>query len=198
MTEIRSDINRRMDSAKLWMKANDETAITGHAHNDEEDTNDAMSPACRLQDPQNGTIQPATFDKSEKIRNLSLQRVQPNDNGDNTSDKPSMSRCQPQPNVDIVLSLKDPVYRSVLTYFYQLLGEKSNNNNEDARVREMATEALLVFKTTNNHEEKARFFKPASRNAKNGKFVEVDEMAALKSEDFLLPSVSRCNVFYSK
>jgi hypothetical protein len=52
---------------------------------------------------------------------------------------------------------------------------------------------LLIFKTRSKNEEKlvgdARFFKPASRNAKNGKFVEVDEKAALKSEDFVLPSV---------
>ena len=160
---------------------------------DEKDSDDTTIPAYLLQDPQNGTIQPTTFDKRENIRNLSLQRVQPNDNGDNNSEKPSISRSQPQPNVDIVLSLKDPIYRSVLTKFYQLLGEKSNNNNEDARVRELAIEALLIFKTRSKNEEKlvgdARFFKPASRNAKNGKFVEVDEKAALKSEDFVLPSV---------
>ena len=205
MTEIRSDICRRMDSAKLWMQANDETAITGSAQDEEKDSDDTTLTACPLKDPQNGKRMPSmTFDKRQK--NPPSQRVHSKDNGDINSDKPPMSRRPPRPNVDIVLSLKDPVYKTVLTKFYQLLGKKKNEDNEDARVRELAIKALLILKSSDKNEEKcvgvatrpvrARFFKPSSRNAKNAKFVEVDEKAALKSEDFVL-QVSSLYCFYS-
>ena len=109
----------------------------------------------------------------------------------------------PRPNVDIILSLKDPVYNSVMMKFFQLMGKKTNYT-EEAAVKDMANEALLTFKNRNTIGETCeegrapmtatttttvRFFKPKSIYKVDGKFEEVDEKAAFTSEFFLFPTV---------
>ena len=115
---------------------------------------------------------------------------------------------QPRPNIDIILSLKDPFYRSVMTKFYQSLGTRITKGPK-VREKKMANEALLLFKSRKTTTlggalvdtaaaETAkmipvRFFKPVSRYEVNGTFVEVDEKAALKSKSVLLLTPRRRN-----
>lgn len=199
MSEIRCDICRRMDSAKLWMDTNDKTAMSDTTH-DEKCSDNTKVRASLSQ------VRPTAFSEtkrklSENSENLPLQRVQANYNDDYNSQKTWMLR-KPRPNVDVVLSLKHPVYRDVMIKFYQLLGKKDDNinneNNGNPRLGVMAKEALLLFKNRSKNGDnvaedtatsmtKVRFFKPSIRNVKNRKLVEVDEAAALKSEVFLLP-----------
>ena len=121
---------------------------------------------------------------------------------ENINDKSFISP-HPRPNVDIILSLKDPVYNSVMMKYFQLKGEKTNYT-EEAGVKDMANEALLTFKNRNTIGETCeeghapmtatatttvRFFKPKSIYIIDGKFEEVDEKAAFTSEFFLIPTV---------
>ena len=97
-----------------------------------------------------------------------------------------------RPGIDVVLSLKDPVYKSAMTEFFRLLGGKKNatglNKDDDGGEKEMAKVALLRFKHGNkigdDIEEKGipvRFFKPESRSSSRT-YVEVNETAVLESK----------------
>ena len=86
-----------------------------------------------------------------------------------------------QPDVDVVLSLKNSVYKSVMFDCFVRLGGKKNNQNNDAE-KESARDALWVLRSRSKVGDRpARFFKPESRYASRS-FVEVDESAALESE----------------
>jgi hypothetical protein len=93
-----------------------------------------------------------------------------------------------RPDVDVVLSLKNSLYKSVMFDCFVRLGGKDTNQNNDAE-KETAREALRVFGARSGAgggDEVVRFFKPESRYASRS-FVEVDEAAALDSE-FVLPT----------
>ncbi|KAL3810912.1 hypothetical protein ACHAXA_008762 [Cyclostephanos tholiformis] len=85
-----------------------------------------------------------------------------------------------QPDVDVVLSLKNSLYKSVMFDCFVRLGGKNTNHNNDAE-KETAREALRVFKARSRSGDgrAVRFFKPESRYASRS-FVEVDEAAALE------------------
>ena len=202
-------MNRRMDSAKLWLNnAEDETAIRNTS--DSNISNDAKLPEPVLPspEPQQQQIQQNNDDVGSAATKDSN-----NNNGvaNNDSNQSLVSPPHPRPNVDIILSLKDPVYCSVMTKFFQLMGKKSHYNyTEEAGVKDMANEALLTFKNKNRNtigetdEEghapmtatatttttTVRFFKPKSRNVLDGKFVEVDEQVALRSEFTTCPIIA--------
>ncbi|KAL7542149.1 hypothetical protein ACHAXR_011562 [Thalassiosira sp. AJA248-18] len=80
-------------------------------------------------------------------------------------------------DIDILLSLKDSTYKNVMVGFFQRLGGKRNNeNNEDEKTA--AREALQLF-TNRKRGERTRFFKPESRYSSKT-YIEVDEAAALE------------------
>ena len=94
-----------------------------------------------------------------------------------TGGKPTVLR----PDVDVVLSLKNSVYKSVMFDCFVRLGSKKNDQNNDAE-KESARDALWVLRGRSKVGDRpARFFKPESRYASRS-FVEVDESAALESE----------------
>ena len=94
-----------------------------------------------------------------------------------TGGKPTVLR----PDVDVVLSLKNSVYKSVMFDCFVRLGGKKNDQNNDAE-KESARDALWVLRGRSKVGDRpARFFKPESRYASRS-FVEVDESAALESE----------------
>lgn len=151
VTEIRCDMNRRMDSAHLWMNAEEETPMS--------DVRD---------------------------KNISINAVPPM-----VEDGKSK---RPRPNIDIILSLKDPVYSSIMMGYFQLMGEKTAVNTTTTPESEslesvIAKKALLHFKRTSTPTT-VRFFKLLSRNVIDGVFEEVDEKATLQSESALY--ISKC------
>ena len=151
VTEIRCDMNRRMDSAHLWMNAEEETPMS--------DVRD---------------------------KNISINAVPPM-----VEDGKSK---RPRPNIDIILSLKDPVYSSIMMGYFQLMGEKTAVNTTTTPESEslesvIAKKALLHFKRTSTTTT-VRFFKLLSRNIIDGVFEEVDEKATLQSESALY--ISKC------
>lgn len=187
-----------MDSAKLWMNdAKDETVISDAIENN--DSKDMKIPDLRRSAPE--TQQQQIQQNVEDVGGAAT----------NDSNNKSLISPHPRPNVDIILSLKDPVYSSVMTKFFQLMGKKNHYNyTEEAGVKDMANEALLTFKNKNRNtigetdEEghapmtatatttttTVRFFKPKSRNVLDGKFVEVDEQVALRSEFTTCPIIA--------
>jgi hypothetical protein len=103
-----------------------------------------------------------------------------------------------RPDVDVVLSLKNSLYKSVMFDCFVRLGGKDTHQNNDAE-KETAREALRVFGArcsgaehrigaAGGGGEVVRFFKPESRYASRS-FVEVDEAAALESECQFLTSL---------
>lgn len=108
---------------------------------------------------------------------------------------------QPRPNVDILLSYKDPFFLSVMTKILSL----ETTGTKMHQLEKMAKEALLLFKNRNItlgetlHEEDdattttaitpVRFFKSVTRynlnNWVEGPLMEVDETAALRSECYV-------------
>lgn len=100
----------------------------------------------------------------------------------------------PRPNVDIILSLRDPFYRSVMTKFYQSRETIATKMHR----RTKAKEVLLLFKNRNTtrgetllEEDDAtatiaitpvRFFKTTWRYKRSETLVEVNETAALRGE----------------
>ena len=100
----------------------------------------------------------------------------------------------PRPNVDIILSLRDPFYRSVMTKFYQSRETIATKMHR----RTKAKEVLLLFKNRNTtrgetllEEDDAtatiaitpvRFFKTTRRYKRSETLVEVNETAALRGE----------------
>ena len=90
-----------------------------------------------------------------------------------TGGKPTVLR----PDVDVVLSLKNSVYKSVMFDCFVRLGGKKNDQNNDAE-KESARDALWVLRGRSKVGDRpARFFKPESRYASRS-FVEVDESLA--------------------
>ena len=86
-----------------------------------------------------------------------------------------------RPEVDVVLSLKNPTYKAVMLGYFQKLGDKkksADKNNEEER--KIAKEVLTLFKGRKKGEV-ARFFKPEARYS-NRCFTEVDDKYALDSE----------------
>lgn len=81
--------------------------------------------------------------------------------------------------IDVVLSLKDPIYKHVMVGFFKKLGGKTAGNDAE---KEAAREALNSFKNRKSGET-TRFFKPESRYASKT-FVEVDEKGALESTSY--------------
>lgn len=151
VTEIRCDMNRRMDSAHLWMNAEEETPMS-----DVRDKNITIN-----------ALPPMVKDGKSK---------------------------RPRPNIDIILSLKDPVYSSIMMGYFQLMGEKTAVNTTTTPESEslesvIAKKALLHFKRTSTTTT-VRFFKLLSRNIIDGVFEEVDEKATLQSESALY--ISKC------
>jgi len=151
VTEIRCDMNRRMDSAHLWMNAEEETPMS-----DVRDKNITIN-----------ALPPMVKDGKSK---------------------------RPRPNIDIILSLKDPVYSSIMMGYFQLMGEKTAVNTTTTPEIEsvesvIAKKALLHFKRTSTTTT-VRFFKLLSRNIIDGVFEEVDEKATLQSESALY--ISKC------
>ena len=180
-----------MDSAKLWMNdAKDETVISDAIENN--DSKDMKIPELRRSAPE--TQQQQIQQNVEDVGGAAT----------NDSNNKSLISPHPRPNVDIILSLKDPVYSSVMTKFFQLMGKKNHYNyTEEAGVKDMANEALLTFKkigetceeghapmTATATSTTVRFFKPKSRNVLDGKFVEVDEQVALRSEFTTCPIIA--------
>ena len=105
-----------------------------------------------------------------------------------SNNKSLISPPHPRPNIDIILSLEDPVYSSTMLGYFQLMGEKTTGSttNEQGETLEsvVAKKALLYFKRTSTTTT-VRFFKLLSRNLVDGKFKEADEEAALRSEFIL-------------
>mmetsp|Transcript_19912 Transcript_19912/g.41917 ORF Transcript_19912/g.41917 Transcript_19912/m.41917 type:complete len:557 (-) Transcript_19912:1366-3036(-) len=85
---------------------------------------------------------------------------------------------QLRPNIDVILSLKDPVYKAVMMGYFQHLGGKSNSKKNEEE-KEVAREVLELFKHRKRG-ERTRFFKPESRYSPTGAYVEVDESAAME------------------
>lgn len=79
-----------------------------------------------------------------------------------------------RPDLDIILSLKDPVYKSIMEKFFRRLGDKKNLPNDAEK--EAAREAFQVLKDRNKG--RTRFFKPEARHKSNS-YIEVDEATAL-------------------
>jgi hypothetical protein len=102
-----------------------------------------------------------------------------------SNNKSLISPPHPRPNIDIILSLEDPVYSSTMLGYFQLMGEKTTGSttNEQGETLEsvVAKKALLYFKRTSTTTT-VRFFKLLSRNLVDGKFKLVDEPNALFSE----------------
>ena len=132
------------------------------------------------------------------------QQQKPNNENDDTN---LLVSPYPRLGVDVILSLKDPVYTSIMYEFCQVMGERTNTEDKNIDTREMANKALLRFKNMNNiggpHDEgsatmaattlsSVRFFK----RVKKGVYVEVDEIEALKSEFLLFPYHSSNTVFH--
>mmetsp|Transcript_18739 Transcript_18739/g.33603 ORF Transcript_18739/g.33603 Transcript_18739/m.33603 type:complete len:895 (+) Transcript_18739:430-3114(+) len=82
-----------------------------------------------------------------------------------------------RPDVDVILSLKDLVYKTVMMGYFQRLGGKKNNDGNDAE-KEVAREVLHLFKNRKRG-ERTRFFKPESRYSSKS-YHEVDEGLALE------------------
>ena len=210
MTEIRCDLNRRMDSAKLWLNnEEDETANTEveAAIRDTTDTN--TSNVAKLPEP----VLPTPESQRQQIR-------QKNDNVSSTATKDrsikSLVSPHPRPNVDIILSLKDPIYSSVMMECFQMMGNKNDNtaSEEDAMKSVVSKKALLHFKgaerdasltfkdrntigetMTVTNTSTVRFFKPESRHKVDRTFVMVDEKAALRSKFIVYPTVHSLSYF---
>jgi hypothetical protein len=214
MTEIRCDLNRRMDSAKLWLNnAEDETAIRNTA--DSNISNDAKLPEPVLPspEPQQQQIQQNNDDVGSAATKDSN-----NNNGvaNNDSNQSLVSPPHPRPNVDIILSLKDPIYSSVMMECFQMMGNKNDNtaSEEDAMKSVVSKKALLHFKgaerdasltfkdrntigetMTVTNTSTVRFFKPESRHKVDRTFVMVDEKAALRSKFIVYPTVHSLSYF---
>ena len=187
MTVINRDLKRRMVWAKLWLnRAEDETAFV-----DTNDTNTAND--AKLPDP---ILLPSPESQHQQIEqkydNVSGIATKDSNNNDghanNDCEKSLISSPYPRPNIDIILSLKDPVYSSTMLGYFQLMGEKTTGSttNEQGETLEsvVAKKALLYFKRTSTTTT-VRFFKLLSRNLVDGKFKEADEEAALRSEFIL-------------
>ena len=185
MTVIRSDFNRRMDSAKLWLN-NAEMGTDVIESNDTNISNDAKLPEPLLpaSEPQQQQI---IQQNNDNVSGTATKDSNNNDgHANNDSEKSLISPSHPRPNVDIILSLKDPVYSSTMLGYFQLMGAKTTNNtaaNEEGETPEsvVAKKVLLHFKGSSTTTT-VRFFKLLSRNLVDGKFKKVDEEAALRSE----------------
>ena len=110
--------------------------------------------------------------------------MKPRHSGRRKSDSPLTfqskgAKTQLRPDVDVILSLKNPIYKAVMIGYFQRLGGKKNNENNEAE-KEVAREALHLFKNRKRGEQ-TRFFKPESRYSSKS-YLEVDEIAALESE----------------
>ena len=94
----------------------------------------------------------------------------------------------PRPDIDIVLSLKDPVYSSVMFGYFQSMGEKTTDNTTTAADEEVgetpesvvAKKALMHFKEDNPY---VKFFVQLPRDGiYELVFEQVDDPEALDSE----------------
>ena len=178
MTVIHCDLNRRMVWAKLWLnRAEDETAFV-----DTNDTNTAND--AKLPDP---ILLPSPEPQQQQIEDKNVNGVVGAALNE-SNNKSLISPPHPRPNVDIILSLEDPVYYATMLGYFHLMGEKTTGSttNEQGETLEsvVAKKALLHFKRTSTLTT-VRFFKLLSRNLVDGKFKEADEEAALRSEFIL-------------
>jgi hypothetical protein len=91
------------------------------------------------------------------------------------------------PDVDVVLSLKDEMYKETLFKLFIQLGSKNNNLSNQVE-KDAAQEVLVKLKDrSKSGGTTVRFFKPESRYS--GKTLkEVDETMALESEFILCVS----------
>jgi len=88
------------------------------------------------------------------------------------------TETQLRPDIDVILSLKNPVYKAVMIGYFQRLGSKKTNNKSNEAEKEIAREALQLFKNRKRGEQ-TRFFKPESRYSSKS-YLEVDETEALE------------------
>jgi hypothetical protein len=98
------------------------------------------------------------------------------------------------PDADVVLSLKDEMYKDLMFKLFIQLGSKNNNPNNQVE-KDAAQEMLVKLKSrSKNGGSTVRFFKPESRYSAQT-FVEVGENMALESE-FIVCFSARSD-FYS-
>jgi hypothetical protein len=150
------------------------------------------------------SVRPLPHPHHQQQQQQQQQQQKPNNENDDTN---LLVSPYPRLGVDVILSLKDPVYTSIMYEFCQVMGERTNTEDKNIDTREMANKALLRFKNMNNiggpHDEgsatmaattlsSVRFFK----RVKKGVYVEVDEIEALKSEFLLFPYHSSNTVFH--
>ena len=217
MIEIRNDMYNRMDSSNQWLHAKKrkhqqvyEEEVVGAATNESNNKSAKVNVDTKEggvneeEGPPNNASSSANITQSvpplpQPHSQHQQQQHQPKNENEDTN---LLVTPYPRLGVDVILSLKDPVYTSIMYEFFQVMGKRTNTvNTEDENIdtREMANKAFLRFKNMNNIGgppdegratvaatalSSARFFKLVKR----GVYVEVDEIEALKSE-FLIFSL---------
>lgn len=87
-------------------------------------------------------------------------------------------------DIDVILSLKDEMYKEFMFKFFIQLGSKNNNLSNQVE-KDVAQEVIVKLKARSKiGGSTVRFFKPESRYS-DKIFVEVDEISALESEFIL-------------
>lgn len=87
------------------------------------------------------------------------------------------TRTRLKPDVDVILSLKNDFYKSIMDTLFRRLGEKTKANEGNDDEKDAAREAIRLFMNRKVGEQGVRFFKAETRYSSKS-YVEVDEAAA--------------------